>query len=47
MIVEIPQQVVENSETNSNPQPLVVDCIAETIFKIPWGHHIQIIGKCR
>lgn len=24
-----------------------MDCIDETIFKIPWGHHIQIIGKCR
>lgn len=44
---ENPQQVVENSQTISNPQQLVADCLDETIFKIPWGHHIQIIGKCR
>ena len=30
-----------------NPQQLAVDCIDEMVFKIPWGHHIQIIGKCR
>lgn len=44
---ENPQQDVENSQTDINPQQLAVDCIDETIFKIPWGHHIQIIGKCR
>lgn len=44
---ENPQQAVENSQTNLNSQQLVVDCIDETIFKILWGHHIQIIGKCR
>ena len=42
-----PQQDVEKSQTDINPQQLAVDCIDETIFKIPWGHHIQIIGKCR
>ena len=44
---ENPQQVVEYSQTDINPQQLAVDCIDETFFKIPWGHHIQIIGKCR
>ena len=44
---ENPQQVVENSHTDINPQQFAVDCIDETVFKIPWGHHIQIIGKCR
>lgn len=44
---ENPQQFVENLQANSNPQQLVVDCTDEAIFRIPWGHHIQIIGKCR
>lgn len=42
-----PQQVVEDSQTHLNPQQLAEDCLDETVFKIPWGHHIQIMGKCR
>ena len=29
--------------SNSNRQQAVDDCI----FMIPWGHHIQIINKCK
>lgn len=42
-----PQQAVEDSESSLNLQQLVVDCMDETVFRIPWGHHIQIMGKCR
>lgn len=35
------QQVVDDFE-NTNHQQVVDECI----FKIPWGHHIQIINKC-
>lgn len=42
-----PQQTVEESQSKINPQQLVEDCIDDAIFRIPWGHHIQIMGKCR
>lgn len=42
-----PQQAVEDSEQSSNSQQLVEDCMDEMVFRIPWGHHIQIMGKCR
>lgn len=41
------QQVVEKSISSANPQQLVEDCVDDTVFRIPWGHHIQIMGKCR
>ena len=44
-----PQQPVEESKEKlrMNSQQVVEDCIDDTIFRIPWGHHIQIMGKCR
>ena len=36
------QQVVDDFE-NTNHQQVVDECI----FMIPWGHHIQIINKCK
>lgn len=30
-----------------NLQQLVADSEVGTIFKIPWGHHIQILTKCK
>lgn len=40
------QQVVDDSVAKINQQP-VDDFIDERIFHIPWGHHIQILGKCK
>jgi hypothetical protein len=33
-------------ERNENRQQAVDDLEMKHIFSIPWGHHIQIIGKC-
>ena len=33
-------------ELYSNRQQLVDDC-DDIIFRIPWGHHVQILGKCK
>lgn len=40
---ENPQQVVENSHTDINPQQLAVDCIDETVFKIPWDIKFKLL----
>lgn len=32
---------------DANRQQLVDDFIDERIFHIPWGHHIQILSKCK
>lgn len=42
-----PQQDVVESVDLQKSQQDVVDYVDKAIFKIPWGHHIQIIGKCR
>lgn len=33
--------------TALNRQQLVDDFEMEIIFRIPWGHHVQILGKCK
>lgn len=40
------QQVVDDSVTKISQQ-YVDDFIDERIFNIPWGHHIQILSKCK
>ncbi len=35
------------SDCFSNRQQLVDDFALENLFMLPWGHHIQIIGKCK
>lgn len=40
------QQVVGNSAFSLRQQ-FVDDFIDENIFRIPWGHHIQILSKCK
>ena len=40
------QQLVDYSVIKISQQP-VDDFIDERIFHIPWGHHIQILGKCK
>lgn len=42
---EIRQQLVDESGSKGIGQQ-TVDPL-EVIFHIPWGHHIQILGKCR
>ncbi|WP_044974121.1 PDDEXK nuclease domain-containing protein [Ruminococcus sp. HUN007] len=42
-----PQQVVVDLEDNEKQFSLGKDYISESVFFVPWGHHIQIIGKCR
>ena len=32
---------------NENLQQLVANSDAGMIFRIPWGHHIQILTKCK
>ena len=39
------QQPVDESGDAGNRQQLVDDF--EVIFQIPWGHHVQILGKCK
>ena len=42
---EIRQQLVDESGSKGIGQQAVDQL--EVIFHIPWGHHIQILGKCR
>lgn len=42
---EIRQQLVDESGIKENGQPSAGEL--EAIFHIPWGHHVQILGKCR
>lgn len=42
-----PRQVVADLEDNGNQLVVGNDYISESIFSIPWGHHVKIIGKCR
>lgn len=44
--IENLQQVVVKCE-NENLQQLVANSDAGMIFRIPWGHHIQILTKCK
>lgn len=44
--IENLQQVVAKCE-NENLQQLVANSDAGMIFRIPWGHHIQILTKCK
>lgn len=39
------QQLVDKSGDVENRQQPVDDF--EVIFQIPWGHHVQILGKCK
>ena len=34
-------------DTAEKQLPSVNDYVNESIFSIPWGHHVAIIGKCR
>lgn len=40
------QRPVDDSDRRFNQQ-VVDDFIDERIFHIPWGHHIQILTKCK
>lgn len=40
------QQVVDDFDDRLNQQS-VDDFVDERIFHIPWGHHIQILNKCK
>ena len=42
-----PQQAVVDLDTDEKMLPSCNDYISSTIFSIPWGHHVVIIGKCR
>lgn len=44
--VPIMQQAVAKSE-DTNLQKLVANKNQNIIFRIPWGHHIQILNKCK
>lgn len=39
------QQLVDDLANSENRQQPVDD--SEIIFQIPWGHHVQILGKCK
>lgn len=39
------QQLVDGFGAGENRQQPVDDL--ETVFQIPWGHHVQILGKCK
>lgn len=41
------QQPVDDFETMVNRRQDVDDLGQEIIFYIPWGHHVQILGKCK
>ena len=43
----IPQQAVVESDMAEKQLPMTNDYVSESIFSIPWGHHVAIIGKCR
>lgn len=42
-----PQQAVVDLGATDKQFPSCSDYISESIFSIPWGHHVVIIGKCR
>lgn len=42
-----PQQAVVDLDNDEKMLPSCNDYISNTIFSIPWGHHVVIIGKCR
>ena len=44
--IENLQQVVAKCESE-NLQQVVANSDAGMIFRIPWGHHIQILPKCK
>lgn len=41
------QQAVVELNIAEKQLPSVNDYVNESIFSIPWGHHVAIIGKCR
>ena len=41
------QQLVDDLENIVNRQQAVDDLGQDIIFYIPWGHHVQILGKCK
>ena len=41
------QLAVDDFEDSENRQQLVDDLGQSIIFLIPWGHHVQILGKCK
>ena len=41
------QQLVDDLVKNDRRQQFVDDLGQELIFYIPWGHHVQIFGKCK
>ena len=46
-ITENRQQVVDDSGEVAIRQQLVDELPEDTIFRIPWGHHVAIINACR
>lgn len=45
LVDENRQQLVDGLMGSENRQQPVDDF--ESIFQIPWGHHVQILGKCK
>ena len=43
----ISQQAVVDFNSTEEQLPMINDYVSESIFSIPWGHHVAIIGKCR
>lgn len=41
------QLAVDDFEDAENRQQVVDDLGQSIIFLIPWGHHVQILGKCK
>ena len=41
------QQAVDDLGKLENHQQVVDDSDMDVIFHIPWGHHVQILGKCK
>ena len=41
------QQTVDDFDNIVNRQQAVDDFGQDIIFYIPWGHHVQILGKCK
>ncbi len=44
---EICQKVVDESETSENRQQLADESGLQWIFRIPWGHHMFLLDKCK
>ncbi len=44
---EIRQQVVAESEISENRQQLADESGLQLIFRIPWGHHMFLLDKCK